>query len=149
MLKFMYVHYAGLFEWYFRADDDLYIHGEKLERFLRQLDSRKAYFIGQTGRGNKEEFGKLRLKDDENFCMGGPGILMSAETVSRIGPHLDECMSNLLTTHEDVELGRCVRKYANVSCTWSYDVSKKFSKILKIFSRVRLKSKIKLFLDLN
>lgn len=40
-------------------------------------------FTGQAGRGNNEEFGLLSLEFDENFCMGGPGIIMSRETLRR------------------------------------------------------------------
>ena len=37
--------------------------------------------------------------------------------------HIGDCLSNMYTTHEDVELGRCVRKFVGVPCTWSYEVS--------------------------
>lgn len=37
--------------------------------------------------------------------------------------HIKHCLANLYTTHEDVELGRCVRKFAGISCTWNYEVS--------------------------
>lgn len=40
-------------------------------------------FKGQAGRGNNEEFGLLSLEFDENFCMGGPGIIMSRQTLKR------------------------------------------------------------------
>ena len=40
-------------------------------------------FSGQAGRGNNEEFGLLSLEFDENFCMGGPGIIMSRQTLKR------------------------------------------------------------------
>lgn len=36
-----------------RADDDLYVRGEKLEEFLRSLDAGKAHLIGQAGLGKK------------------------------------------------------------------------------------------------
>lgn len=39
--------------------------------------------LGQAGRGNNEEFGLLSLEFDENFCMGGPGIIMSRQTLKR------------------------------------------------------------------
>lgn len=35
---------------------------------------------GQAGRGNNEE---LFLEMDENFCMGGPGIILSRQTLRR------------------------------------------------------------------
>lgn len=71
------------FEWFIRADDDVYIRHDKLEAFLKSIDSKKPWFIGQAGRGNQEEFGLLSLEYDENFCMGGPGIIMSRETLKR------------------------------------------------------------------
>jgi hypothetical protein len=41
------------------------------------------FALGQAGRGNNEEFGLLSLEYDENFCMGGPGIIMSRQTLKR------------------------------------------------------------------
>lgn len=72
--------------------------------------------------GTKEEFGKLALGENENFCMGGPGIILSRETIARFVPHIKTCLKNFYTTHEDVELGRCVHRFANTSCTWSYEM---------------------------
>lgn len=123
MLKYMYDNFGDRFEWFLRADDDVYIRTDKLESLLRSVDSRKPWFIGQAGRGNSEEFGLLSLDHDENFCMGGPGVILSRETLKRIAPHVKNCLENLYTTHEDVELGRCVRKFAGIQCTWSYEVS--------------------------
>lgn len=122
MLQHMWSRYGERFEWFLRADDDLYVRMDRLERLLRSVDSRRPAYIGQAGRGNSEEFGLLSLEYDENFCMGGPGVILSRETLRRIVPHIKHCLANLYTGHEDVELGRCVRKFAGISCTWSYEV---------------------------
>lgn len=122
MLQHMWDNYGTTYEWFMRADDDVYVRPDRLAALLRSVDSRKPVFIGQAGRGNQEEFGLLSLEYDENFCMGGPGVIMSRETLARVVPHIKHCLKNLFTTHEDVELGRCVQKYAGVSCTWSYEV---------------------------
>lgn len=122
MLQHMWDHYGDAYEWFMRADDDVYVRPDRLAALLRSVDSRKPVFIGQAGRGKQEEFGLLSLEFDENFCMGGPGVIMSRETLARVVPHVKHCLKNLFTTHEDVELGRCVQKYAGVSCTWSYEV---------------------------
>ena len=82
----------------------------------------KPYYIGQPGMGTKDEFGKLALGENENFCMGGPGIILSRETLARFTPHIKKCLKSFYTSHEDVELGRCVHKYANTSCTWTYEM---------------------------
>ena len=123
MLQYMWNNFGEKYEWFLRADDDVYVRTDKLEKLLRSVDSRKAMYIGQAGRGNSEEFGLLSLEYDENFCMGGPGVIISRETLRRIVPHIRYCLKNLYTTHEDVELGRCVKKYAGIPCTWSYEVS--------------------------
>ncbi|XP_013192040.1 chondroitin sulfate synthase 1 [Amyelois transitella] len=122
MILYMYEKYGDRFEWFMRADDDVYVRGDKLEEFLRSVDSRKPQFIGQAGRGTNAERDALALDYNENFCMGGPGVLFSRETLRRVAPHVKYCLKHLYTTHEDVELGRCVAKFAGVSCTWSYDM---------------------------
>lgn len=122
MLKYMWDNYGSKFEWFIRADDDVYIRTDRLKKLLMSVDSGKPMYIGQAGRGNSEEIGQLALNYDENFCMGGPGVIMSKETMKKIVPHVKDCLGNLYTTHEDVELGRCVKKYAGIPCTWSYEV---------------------------
>ncbi|XP_044579709.1 chondroitin sulfate synthase 1 isoform X1 [Cotesia glomerata] len=122
MLKYMWDNYGSKFEWFIRADDDVYIRTDRLKKLLMSVDSGKPMYIGQAGRGNSEEIGQLALKYDENFCMGGPGVIMSKETMKKIVPHVKDCLGNLYTTHEDVELGRCVKKYAGIPCTWSYEM---------------------------
>uniref|UniRef100_A0A2M4BCY8 Hexosyltransferase n=1 Tax=Anopheles marajoara TaxID=58244 RepID=A0A2M4BCY8_9DIPT len=122
MLHYMYEHYIDRFEWFVRADDDVYVRTDRLELFLRSIDSSKPQFIGQAGRGNSEDFGLLSLEFDENFCMGGPGVIMSRETLRRVAPHIPTCLKNLYSTHEDVEVGRCVQKFAGIPCTWNYEM---------------------------
>ncbi|KAJ8261508.1 hypothetical protein COCON_G00172310 [Conger conger] len=114
MLKYMHDHYLDKYEWFMRADDDVYIRGEKLEAFLRSLNSSRPLYLGQTGLGTMEELGKLALEPGENFCMGGPGMIFSRELLRRMVPHLGACLREMYTTHEDVEVGRCVG-----ACVWS------------------------------
>ncbi|XP_072938408.1 chondroitin sulfate synthase 1-like [Epargyreus clarus] len=123
MLLYMYENYGERFEWFMRADDDVYVRGDKLGEFLRSVDSRKPRFIGQMGKGTKADRDALALGYNENFCMGGPGVLISREMLRRVAPHLMYCLKHVYTMQEDVELGRCVTKFTGVSCTWSYDYS--------------------------
>ncbi|XP_026528851.1 chondroitin sulfate synthase 1 [Notechis scutatus] len=126
MLKYMHDHYLDKYEWFMRADDDVYVKGDKLENFLRSLNSSEPLFLGQTGLGTTEEMGKLALEPGENFCMGGPGVIMSREVLRRMVPHIGECLREMYTTHEDVEIGRCVRRFAGVQCVWSYEMQQLF-----------------------
>ncbi|KAI8507347.1 Chondroitin sulfate synthase 1 [Branchiostoma belcheri] len=76
MLKYMHDNFLDEYEWFVRADDDVYIRGEKLEQFLRSVNSSKPLYIGQPGFGKQG----LGLAADENYCMGGPGMIISRET---------------------------------------------------------------------
>lgn len=70
MLKYFYDNLLDQYEWFMRADDDVYVRLDKLEVFLRSLNSSQPLFIGQAGLGTPEEYGQLSLGDDENYCMG-------------------------------------------------------------------------------
>ncbi|KAI5629273.1 chondroitin sulfate synthase 1 precursor, partial [Silurus asotus] len=126
MLKYMHDHYLDKYEWFMRADDDVYIRGEKLELFLRSLNSSKPMYLGQTGLGTTEELGKLALEPGENFCMGGPGMIFSREVLRKMVPHIGTCLKEMYTTHEDVEVGRCVRRFGGTQCVWSYEMQELF-----------------------
>ncbi|XP_054159203.1 chondroitin sulfate synthase 1-like [Oppia nitens] len=122
MFKFMSDHFIDKFEYFMRADDDVYVNTEKLDQFLRSVNSSKPQFIGQAGVGNKEEFGRLSLESNENFCMGGPGVIMSSTTLEIFAKRIPYCLKHLYSTHEDVEIGRCVRHAVGIPCTWSYEM---------------------------
>ncbi|KAI8507303.1 Chondroitin sulfate synthase 1 [Branchiostoma belcheri] len=121
MLKYMHDFYIDDYDWFIRADDDVYIRVDKLQKFLRSVNSSEVLYIGQPGFGKDDEFGRLGLRDDENYCMGGPGMIMSREVLRRVVPHISRCLKNLYSSHEDVEIGRCITKFAGVDCTWAYD----------------------------
>lgn len=90
--------------------------------FLRSLNSSQPHYLGQTGLGTAEELGRLALEPGENFCMGGPGMIFSREVLRRMVPHISTCLREMYTTHEDVEVGRCVRRFGGTQCVWSYEV---------------------------
>lgn len=120
-----YVHDALLerFDWFVRADDDVYVRGDALAELLARLNASEPLYVGQAGTGLQWEVGQLSLAPGENFCMGGPGVVYSRELVRRVAPHLRECLLNLYTDHEDVEVGRCIRAALGINCTAAYEVS--------------------------
>ena len=61
MLKYMYDNYLNDYEWFLRADDDLFVRTDRLEMLLRSLDPSVPHFIGQAGLGTPEEYGLLNL----------------------------------------------------------------------------------------
>ncbi|KAL9954159.1 hypothetical protein ACROYT_G041660 [Oculina patagonica] len=73
MVKYMYDHHIDGYEWFMRADDDVYVRNDKLVRFLRSLNSSDDIHLGHAGIGKKEEREMLKLSPGENYCMGGSG----------------------------------------------------------------------------
>ena len=109
-----------------RTDDDVFVRGEKLLSFLSGINRTELHFIGQAGRGRGLEEGKLSLDWNENFCMGGTGMVMSRPVLRRLAPKIDACLANLVTSHEDVEVGRCVTFATGRPCTWAYEMQTLF-----------------------
>ncbi|KAJ8304547.1 hypothetical protein KUTeg_018130 [Tegillarca granosa] len=144
MLGYMYRNHYKNFEWFMRVDDDIFVKGDRLEKFLRSINSSRPHYIGQAGFGTKEETGQLHLDTHDNYCMGGPGIVFSRETLRLVAPNIDDCLNNLLTTHEDVEVGRCVKKFAGIACTWAFEMQHLFYQNYKEYTgsfRTTLKDK--------
>ena len=123
MLKYMYDNYLERYNWFMRSDDDVYVRVERLQSFLSRLDPTEPLYIGSPGFGKPEDRARLKLAEHEHYCMGGPGVIFSRELLRRLGPHLQDCLDNVVVSYnEDVELGRCVSRKLDIQCTWSYQV---------------------------
>lgn len=123
MLKYMYDHFINNYNWFMRADDDLYVRVDRLIEFLNSLDPSTDLYIGQPGIGKADDWDRSQLYPDEHYCMGGPGVIMSRSLLVKLGPHLDECLNNVVVSwNEDLEVGRCIMRRLGVQCTWNYQV---------------------------
>lgn len=124
MMRYVHDHYLSNYEWFLRLDDDAYVHIEHLESLLRRINSSDALYIGSPGFGrDNDDF----VEDNMVYCMGGPGIVFSTELLSQLSPNLGDCLkNNLMTEHEDIELGRCVFHHTGVGCTKSYEMGTLF-----------------------
>jgi chondroitin sulfate synthase len=69
-----------------RTDDDVFVRGERLLNLLSGMNRTELHFVGQAGRGRSSEEGKLALDWNENFCMGGTGMLMTRPVLRRLAP---------------------------------------------------------------
>ena len=113
------------YKWFIRADDDVYVDINGLEKLLDRIDSNRITYLGQAGSGWVEHRDKLGLYG-HNFCMGGPGVVFSHALMKKMCPHISKCKTEIMSKEEDVELGRCVLKYAGVECTHSWEGIKRF-----------------------
>lgn len=132
VLHYIHDHYLGEFQWFMRADDDVYVRGDKLENLLGTLNPSELIYLGLAGMGKAEDIDRLGLRPHERYCMGGPGVIFSKAVLKKVAPYLDHCMSAVDQYNEehpanpwyneDVELGRCVSRSINVQCSTSAEV---------------------------
>ena len=88
MLAWLARHLGDRTRWILRSDDDVFIKVEQLLDFLAPLDHRAPLYIGQAGRGRGVEEGRLGLGWRQNFCMGGPGVILSSAALRLTAPLL-------------------------------------------------------------
>ena len=122
MLKYMHDHFVDDYEWFMRCDDDVYVRTDKLREFINKLDSSEDVYLGCAGMAKTKAKAYLKLGQSENYCMGGPGVVISSSTLRKFVPHIKRCMNATVTHHEDVEVGRCLHFFAGISCTWALEV---------------------------
>ena len=133
VLHYIHEHYIGDFQWFMRADDDVYVRGGKLEELLGTLNFNEMVYLGLAGKGKAEDTHRLGLQPHEHYCMGGPGVVLSKAALRELAPYLDLCLSAVDQYNEenpgnpwyneDVELGRCVSRSINIQCSTSAEVS--------------------------
>ena len=135
-LQHMYRYHGNSYQWFVRADDDVYIRVMRLDRLLGRLDPNEKVYLGRAGVGKKQDMKRLQLRSHEHYCMGGPGVVLSRATLNAVAPYLGRCL-NAVEAHnrigkgveggvwfnEDVELGRCISRTVGIQCSNSEEVS--------------------------
>ena len=53
-------------------------------------------------------------------------MVFSNAALRMFAPHIEYCMRHLFSTHEDIEVSRCVRRFAGLLCSRSYEVRLRF-----------------------
>ena len=132
VLHYIHDHFLDEFQWFMRADDDVYVRGELLEELLGTLNFNELVYLGLAGKGKTEDIDRLGLRPHERYCMGGPGVIFSRATLKKLAPYLDPCLRSVdhyneehpdhPWFNEDVELGRCVSRSLNIQCSTSAEV---------------------------
>ena len=124
----MYRYHGNDYQWFVRADDDVYIR-------VGRLDPNEKIYLGQSGVRKKQDIQRLQLRSHEHYCMGGPGVVLSRATLNAVAPYLDRCLE-VVEAHnrirkgvaggvwfnEDLELGRCISRSVSIQCSNSEEV---------------------------
>ena len=71
----------------------------------------------------------FKFKITDSYCMGGTGMILSRAALKKLAQdpsNIANCSRNTVTTHEDIEIGRCIRDSLRVNCLYSLQTSVKF-----------------------
>lgn len=93
VMQYMYDHFVNDYNWFIRADDDMYLRGQKLIDLLNQMDSSAIISLGRAGEGKEEDMPRLKLLKHERYAMGGPGMIFSRGAMQALGPYLNLCLN--------------------------------------------------------
>ena len=92
MLKYMHDHYIDQFDFFMRSDDDVYVKTDLLTELLMKVNPAQDIYMGCPGFGRPDDRSRIKLSEEEHYCMGGPGVIFSRSALRRLAPHLEECL---------------------------------------------------------
>lgn len=92
MLKYMHDHYIDQYDFFMRSDDDVYVKMDLLHDLLVNVNPAQDIYMGCPGFGRPDDRSRIKLSEEEHYCMGGPGVIFSRSALRRLAPHLDTCL---------------------------------------------------------
>ncbi|CAH2281608.1 chondroitin sulfate glucuronyltransferase [Pelobates cultripes] len=112
-LRYIEVHLLSTYDWFYVTQDDSFVNGYRLKEMTIHLSPGPPLYVGQP-----MEF--IGGQDDWRYCSGASGFLLSRALLLRLGPHLDFCRSEILSSRADEWLGRCLQDTLGVACVGQY-----------------------------
>ena len=113
--------YQQRYHWYVKTYGDTYVRTSLLEHLLAQMDSSQHVYMGLPVIPNNYERDDLGMRQGENYCDSFAYVL-SRTTMNMLCAHLDQCQKEARSIHEEVEISRCIRKFAKINCTTAEDL---------------------------
>ena len=92
MLKYMHDHYIDEYDFFMRSDDDVYVKTDLLLELLQSINPAQDIYMGCPGFGRPDDRNRIKLEENEHYCMGGPGVIFSRSALRKLAPHLDSCL---------------------------------------------------------
>eukprot|EP00536_Pseudo-nitzschia_multiseries_P011109 jgi/Psemu1/289499/fgenesh1_pg.363_\ len=112
------------FQWIYKVDDDAYVNFAGMLSFIRTRSFEGHHVYGERGTGRKEDHEGLKKGGlVKPYCTGGPGYIMSRETVKATAPRFKECIQEYDSSdyrqylwHSDSAIGICIFKVTGAGC---------------------------------
>jgi hypothetical protein len=116
------------FQWLYKTDDDAYVNFDGLLSFIRTRKYESFSVYGERGIGRAEDReGLKKVGLVKPYCTGGPGYIMSRQTVRETAPHLKACVQMADESeyrkyfwHSDSVIGWCIYNSTGAGC-WDDD----------------------------
>ncbi|KAG8543916.1 hypothetical protein GDO81_023407 [Engystomops pustulosus] len=108
-LRFIEIHLLSTYDWFYISQDETFTNGFLLQDFVSHLSPGPEIYIGKP-----MEF--IGGQEGWRYCHGGSGYLVSRALFLSLGPHLDICRSDILSSRPDEWLGRCLQDTLSISC---------------------------------
>lgn len=113
------------FQWIYQLDDDAYVNFDGLLSFLKTKHSAVGYHVyGERGYGrDADRKGLFKGGLVKPYCTGGPGYLMSRQTLKDTAPNMMDCVRNAdeseyrhYVWHSDSVIGICIYNSTGAGC---------------------------------
>eukprot|EP01147_Barroeca_monosierra_P010357 gene10357-2492_t len=104
-------------QFFLKADDDTYIHRDRLSKMLHMLNPHVPIILGRKAGGPR------------GFCHGGGGYVLTSGLLNLIGPHLSSVCANIevAQTWEDLFMRDCISRIMTLGGTgWETCTSQPF-----------------------
>ena len=112
LLKYMRDNFIDDFSWFMRTSDNVYVRVEQLTNHLAKLDSnREQCFDYSLDLGDHQ-----KIDSDMHMEEGGPVTIFSRGLLKKLGPHLDQCLTNVSSTSNDEDVEKCLRERVAFQC---------------------------------
>ena len=118
MFAHMYENHLNDYDWFIKADDDTFIHKERLRKTLSVFDPDIPMLLGKpyaTKCAGVDGPGPLWGDFVAiQFCHGGSGYVMSRELLRRVGPYIQN--ASTVTSLEDAAVAAVAYEHTGVKC---------------------------------
>lgn len=113
------------FKYVMKVDDDTYVNFDGLLKFLAYRDPTEIHqYWGERGIGYVQDREGLRMAGlKKPYCTGGPGYVLSRQTLDETVEGIDECVQRASSSpykeflwHSDVVIGMCVTHQTGIGC---------------------------------
>lgn len=99
----IYDAYKDVYDWFFIAQDSVYINAERLNNLVNHISINKKLYMGRpiTGKYQSQTI---------TYCDLGSGILISRLLLIELGPQLYQCFNNIYSSDPSLILGYCIHQ---------------------------------------